>query len=212
MFKFNKEAFRAAWVCRALYDAAEPGGIVLRDFLDVDFRTTLLQEIHRHVQLFRPAQRKYLRAYQEFSYFYIGEADEDHVQGGFKTVFALRDRYADLYRSLQAPANFSVTAPLNSVAVQKYPQGSIGITLHRDESRYVNLISIFVLKGEAPFFVSLDRNPAHAMAMHTAPGDLILLRGPRNQESSAEKRLRPFHAVGRVLQERITLILRARAR
>jgi hypothetical protein len=45
------------------------------------------------------------------------------------------------------------------------------LTLHRDESRYVNLISIFVLKGEAPFLVSLDRDLSRAMATHTLPGD-----------------------------------------
>ena len=208
---FNKEAFGAHLICRELYGAGKPGGMVLRDFLDAHFRKTLLQEIHQNVRLFRPAQRKYLSAYQEFYYFYVGEADEQRVQGDFNAVFALRDRYGDLYQSLQAAANFSATATLNSVAVQKYPQGSIGISLHRDQSRYLNLISIFVLEGQAPFFISLDRNPSHAMAIHTAPGDLILLRAPSSAESLAEKRLRPFHAVGRILQERITLLLRERA-
>ena len=179
--------------------------MVLHDFLDEDFRKALLQEIHHHVKLFRPAQRKYLSACQEFSYFYIGEADDQRVSGDFKGLLALRDQYTHLYRSLQAPANFSVTARLNSVGVQKYPPGSIGITLHRDESRYVNLISIFVLKGKAPFLFSLDRNPSHAIVIQTGPGDLILLRAPRGASSPTEKRLRPFHAVGRVPQERITL-------
>lgn len=207
---FRQEAFNADQVFRELYDPAKPGAMVVRSFLDVDFRKILLQEIYHHGHLFRPAQRKYLNAYQEFSYFYIGEADEEHVQADFKTVFALRDRYADLYRSFQRPTNSSATCTLNSVAVQKYPQGSIGITLHRDASRYVNLISIFVLKGVALFLVSSDREPSHANAVHTAPGDLILLRAPRDRESSAEKRLRPFHAVGGVLEERITLLLRER--
>jgi hypothetical protein len=87
------------------------------------------------------------------------------------------------------------------VAVQKYPQGSIGLTLHRDESRYVNLISIFVLKGEAPFLVSLDRDLSCPIATHTRAGDLVLLRAPRGMENVTEKRLRPFHAVGQVLEE-----------
>ena len=106
---FNQRAFRADGVSRRLYDAQKPGLVILPGFLDEDFREALLQEIYCYAHFFKPAPRKHLNAHQEFSYFYIGEADEvpAPVQSNFKAVLALRDRYSDLYGSMWSLANFS---------------------------------------------------------------------------------------------------------
>lgn len=107
-------------VSRGASTTQKPGLVIVPGFLDEDFREALLQEINFYAHLFKPAPRKHLNAHQEFSYSYIGEADEEPVpvQSNFKAVLALRDRYSDLNGAMWSVANFSTAGRLNSVAVQ----------------------------------------------------------------------------------------------
>jgi len=77
--------------------------------------------------------------------------------------------------------------------------------VHRDYSTDINLISIFVLGGTAPFYVCADKQGRGKVALHSAPGSLILMRAPRNE---LENDYRPYHCVGAVEEERFTLLFR----
>ncbi|MDA2927966.1 hypothetical protein MYX78_12185 [Acidobacteria bacterium AH-259-G07] len=202
---FQTEYFDPSWICQELYHPAKLGGISIQGFLPSEFKEELLCEIKNNSRLFRRAPRKYINAFQEFDYFHLGEADQKRVKGDFKAMYRLREGYADLCSALSKRAQFSTAGHPNSITVQRYWERSLGITPHRDESKYINLISIFILEGEAPFFVCSDRQKSQCTQLPALPEDLILLRTPRNPE---EKRLRPIHCVGRVTQERYSVTFR----
>jgi len=129
----------------------------------------------------------------------IGEFENERRKD-FENVFLLRDSYELLVRE----SGFQ-DIKFNSVSFQKYKEGSIGITPHRDGLKYINLISVFVLGGEAPFYICKDREGTDKTYLGSSPGSLILLRAPRKPE---EKDFRPLHSVGRVGKERYTIGLR----
>jgi hypothetical protein len=198
-------------ICDELYDPAKPGGVLLPNFLQPPVREQLLREIKENAHLFTSAPREYLKAVQEFDYLQLGEADEEKAEGEFRRIFQLRDRYSGFYREIAEKAQFEPAGTLNSIAVQRYPKGSAGITPHRDESQYVNLISIFVLAGEAPFGISFDRQKTSVIEFPASCGDLVLLRAPRDRSDPRERAMRPMHYVGRVAQERYSLTFREKS-
>ena len=73
----------------------------------------------------------------------------------------LRDAFQSwMDERLASLPQYPFASPLrfNSLSLQKYEQGSIGITPHRDGLRYINLICIFVIAGQGRFFVCADRS------------------------------------------------------
>ena len=109
-------------------------------------------------------------------------------------LLALCDAYAALLRAqagaLNAPwlADFTPT----DIYVQRYRQGSRGITPHRDHRRFVKLISIFSLGDPAEFRLCRDREGAALRRYRLASGDLLLLRAPG---FAGRRSARPPHAV-----------------
>ena len=99
---------------------------------------------------------------------------------------------------------FSTPLRFNSLSLQKYEQGSIGITPHRDGLRYINLISIFVIGGKGRFFVCADRSGREAVEIDAAPGNLILIRAP----GFLREDIRPFHFVSEISCRRYSFGLR----
>ena len=205
---FKAHLFNPARICAELYNPTRRGGLSLSGFLQPAAREQLLCEIQKHVRWFRPASRDYLNAVQEFDFFHLGEQDDDRITGNFETILRLRARYARLYKMMAEQARFHSPGALNSITVQRYPQDSLGITSHRDESQSINLISIFVLAGEAPFGISTDRQKSDVVELPASPGDLILLRAPRDRHEPTERKMRPLHYVGRVVRERYSLTFR----
>lgn len=94
----------------------------------------------------------------------------------------------------------------NSMVLQRYESGSIGITPHRDGRRYINLICIFVLAGEGKFYICADRSGRQSREVPAAAGDAILMKAPGFQGMPA--RTRPFHYVTQISTTRYTLGLR----
>jgi hypothetical protein len=92
----------------------------------------------------------------------------------------------------------------NSLSLQKYAQGSIGITPHRDGLRYINLICIFVIAGQGRFFVCADRSGQEAVEIEATPGNVILMRAP----GFLGEDLRPFHFVSEISATRYSFGLR----
>lgn len=78
------------------------------------------------------------------------------------------------------------------VAVQRYQPGSIGITPHRDQSRYAQLVAVITVAGSAPFTLCRNRAGDPIRTWQADPGSLVLLRGP----GLAGEDGRPMHLVG----------------
>lgn len=101
---------------------------------------------------------------------------------------------------LDDPAGFR----LNDLIVQRYRRGSFGITPHRDHVGYRGLVAIVTLRGAARFFVCADRQGNGAREVPAPPGHLLLMRAP----GYLSDRPRPFHFLGEVTKERLSLGLR----
>jgi hypothetical protein len=96
----------------------------------------------------------------------------------------------------------------NSLTLQKYPQGSSGISPHRDRSTYINLICIFNIGGEGRFFISKDRSGQDPIEIDAAPGRVIIMRAPGFYQMQS----RPFHFVKDIVGERYSFALRQQPR
>jgi len=102
---------------------------------------------------------------------------------------------------------FAAKLELSSMVLQKYEQGSLGITAHRDRLSYINLGCIFNIGGKGRFCVCGDRSGSHAKFIDSPPGSVIFLRAPGFMNSSE----RPFHYVTDIQATRYTFGLRQKA-
>lgn len=80
----------------------------------------------------------------------------------------------------------------NEVAVQRYQPGSLGITPHRDQRRYTQLVAVITVTGSAPFTLCHNRAGDPIRTWQADAGSLVLLRGP----GLAGEDGRPMHLVG----------------
>jgi hypothetical protein len=120
---------------------------------------------------------------------------------------ALRDAFQSwMDERLSSLAQYPFASPLrfNALSLQKYAQGSIGITPHRDGLRYTNLICIFVIAGQGRFFICADRSGSGAVEIAATPGNLILMRAPGFLGEVA----RPFHFISEIGGTRYSFGLR----
>lgn len=81
----------------------------------------------------------------------------------------------------------------NEVAVQRYHPGSLGITPHRDQRRYAQLVAVITVAGSAPFTLCRNRDGDPIRTWQADAGSLVLLRGPG---LAGNPDGRPMHLVG----------------
>ncbi len=81
----------------------------------------------------------------------------------------------------------------NEVAIQRYQPGSIGITPHRDQRRYAQLVAVITVTGSAPFTLCHNRDGDPIRTWQADEGSLVLLRGPG---LAGDPDGRPMHVVG----------------
>lgn len=101
---------------------------------------------------------------------------------------------------------FATPFRLDSMILNKYEAGSLGITPHRDLARYINLIGIIVIGGSGRFQVCPDRSGKDATEIRAPPGHAILMRASGFPGAID----RPFHCVSNIGESRYTLVLRQR--
>jgi hypothetical protein len=99
---------------------------------------------------------------------------------------------------------FEPSLNFNSMILLRYPKGSIGISPHQDNPKYINLICIFVIKGKGKFFICKDSKGNEAIEIKSDEGYVIFLRAPGFLKSS----FRPFHFVKDIEEERFSFGLR----
>ncbi|MGH3825416.1 MAG: hypothetical protein ACRDRA_21635 [Pseudonocardiaceae bacterium] len=81
----------------------------------------------------------------------------------------------------------------NEVAVQRYQPGSLGITPHRDQRRYAQLVAVITIAGSAPFTLCRNRDGDPIRTWQADEGSLVALRGPG---LAGHPDGRPMHLVG----------------
>ncbi len=102
------------------------------------------------------------------------------------------------------PNLFSTPLSFNEISAQVYPIHLTGISPHKDESRFKNIIIICVIEGEGEFYVTSNREGDDKNIVTTKPGDILFMRAPGfNHEN-----IRPVHGVQNITEERISLTLR----
>jgi hypothetical protein len=120
----------------------------------------------------------------------------------------LKESFQDLLeqRMMQLEAYPLETAlGFNSMVLQRYEEGSLGITPHRDGLSYVNLVCVFIIGGRGRFYVCSDRSGRDAKEVDASPGNVIFMRAPGLFEAEDN---RPFHYVSQIEETRYTFGLR----
>lgn len=106
------------------------------------------------------------------------------------------------------PYPFGSKLEFDSLVLQRYEPGQLGITPHRDSLGAVNLIAIVNLCGAAEFYRCDDRQGTNAVQLDTTPGNVIFLRAPGFLNAA----VRPFHFVTGICSTRYSLGLRQRVK
>ncbi len=170
-------------------------------FLEENFRLSLLHEAEGYA--YTPEEE------------YVGSGDKlVRQQMATFSDFPPGSLYLELWQAVQTwlaeqlaklpEYPFSTPLHLNSLSLQQYEAGSIGITPHRDGLRYINLICLITVGGRGRFFVCTDRTGRGAVELDAAPGRLILMRAPGFMGQD----IRPFHFVTEVSQRRYSFGMR----
>jgi hypothetical protein len=127
----------------------------------------------------------------------------------------LRDAFQNLLTESLAKLDvypFAFPIDLNTMVVQKYEPGSIGITPHKDGKRYKNLVCIFVLTGKGKFYVCSDRAGNHPIEIDASGGNVLFMRAPGfygvENRLAALDEIRPFHLITDIQSQRYTFALR----
>jgi len=100
---------------------------------------------------------------------------------------------------------FETALDFNSMVLQRYEEGSIGITPHRDGLSFINLVCVFAIGGKGSFYVCSDRSGKDSIEIDASPGNVIFMRAPGLLGSEDE---RPFHYVAGIRETRYTFGLR----
>ncbi len=191
----------SAFDMHAVIGALERQGAASVHVLTEPFRRTLAEEAQRAP--YRKAREvvgsgdRLVR--QELEY-----CDDFPPHSAFHT---LRQGFRRLLeRSLAANGLEAVAGPLkfDSMMLQRYAPGALGITPHRDGRRYVKLVCNFTLAGQGRFCVCADRSGRRPRELDASPGTVILLRAPGFLGTDE----RPFHFVDNIREERYSFGLR----
>src|SRR5215207_3923727 len=93
----------------------------------------------------------------------------------------LKDSFQDLLEQRMAQLEaypLETSLGFNSMVLQRYEEGSLGITPHRDGLSYVNLVCVFIIGGRGRFYVCSDRSGRDAKEIDASPGNVIFMRAP----------------------------------
>lgn len=186
---FDDSAFK---VERIITELSSVGGIVVKDFLKLDFASVLLEEIK--IADYQPQPNYVEKVTQELDLCVLDEADRnkpDH--NGYANTFMLRDTFLKFMKTRGQNTEISEFFPklnFDSVYLQRYQRNSRGVSAHKDHKRYINLICIFSLGADSRFL--LYNSNGSAKGMDASHGSLIMLRAPGFPFSGAS---RPLHSL-----------------
>jgi hypothetical protein len=148
---------------------------------------------------FTPTPRVWGKAKQEFDVLHL---TKKHQQGlaSLQTLHAIYE-----YIDARVKGNKRMHNTIIEPWAQRYWQGSVGITAHKDESSKKNYLAIFVIEGSAAFGHAATREDPHPQIYEAKPGSLLLLRAPQPYD---KKDHRPFHFVNPCSDRRHSVVYR----
>jgi hypothetical protein len=186
---------------RVLEELSSVGAISV-GLLDEDFRVALLKEAvgydyEPEDEVVGSGDRVVRQQVSSFDYF---PQDSGYVllKNAFQRL--LEQRLAGL-----GTYPFETVLGFDSMVLQRYEEGSLGITPHKDGLGYMNLVCVFVIGGRGRFYVCSDRSGRDAKELDASPGNVVLMRAPGlfGVEDN-----RPFHYVAGIEERRYTFGLR----
>ncbi len=203
----NSQDINIKEIVRNLYDFSQSGVISIQNVLTPRALKDLQKAAHLNTHLFREVLYNEGTAEQQMSTLYFDKVPQEAIAlESLPILSQLRLEYHPIYQSLAKEAQFKED-DFNKMGFHRYQAGSLGITTHQDYERHINLISIFNIAGNTPFYYCKDEHAIHACEIDSSPGSLILLRAARDE---SEQRYRPFHSVGKVNAMRLSLNIRTR--
>src|SRR5947209_6724587 len=136
-----------------LEELSSVGATSLR-ILKEDFRITLLKEAEGYEykpkdEVVGSGDRVVRQQLSSFNDFLTGSR-----------YLLLRDSFQELIEQCLAGLQefpFQTALDFDSMMLQKYEEGSLGITPHKDGLSFINLVCVFVIGGRGRFYVCSDR-------------------------------------------------------
>jgi len=177
-------------------------GATSTKILDEDFRVALLREAQAYN--YEP-EDEIVGSGDRVVRQQVSSFEDFHEDSGY---ILLKNSFQDLLEQRLAQLGtypFEMALSFNSMVLQRYEEGAIGITPHKDGLSYINLVCVFVIGGQGSFYVCSDRSGNDSIEIDASPGNVILMRAPGFLGSED---LRPFHYVTDVRESRYTFGLR----
>jgi hypothetical protein len=180
-------------------EIARFGGCTVPNFLEEETRLMLLNELESYKFVPQPERYGDFNVEQHFDAIRVFKPGSLFVRLQKELDLCFNRQFGELDSPvLSQPVNF------NDLVVQRYSRHELGISAHRDNKNYINLIALIVLEGGGRFCFCKDRSGLDAVSMRNRPGDLLLMRGPGFMGED----IRPFHFVDRITERRTTFALR----
>jgi hypothetical protein len=170
--------------------------------LEEDFRVALLKEAEGYV--YQP-EDEIVGSGDRVVRQQVSSFDGFPEHGGY---VLLRESFQSLIEQRLAELEaypFDTVLAFNSMVLQRYEEGSLGITPHKDGLSYINLVCVFIIGGRGRFYVCSDRSGRDANEVDASPGNVILMRAPGLFGAGDN---RPFHYVTEIEETRYTFGLR----
>lgn len=135
---------------------------------------------------------------QHFSYSY------DYKEDGL--VHKLQNELEDFLSTItiQNTSIFETPLSFNEIATQEYEPSLIGITTHKDESIFKNIIVVCNITGSATFYTTTSRDNGKETSYLVEPGDVIFMKAPGFLGGNS----RPLHGVREILSRRTSITFR----
>ncbi|MEK6920886.1 MAG: hypothetical protein AABX82_03305 [Nanoarchaeota archaeon] len=192
-----------------VFNFSRLGGVSISNVLTLGAREELLAAMRESQNLFKDVERETKSGViQEMKTLYLeGVVEEELPATLTQCLRTLTAEYNEVYQRIAEAAHFTVRT-FNSVGMHWYPVGFAGITPHQDYAADSNLITSFVIAGNAPFFICRDRQKTDAIQLDAEPGAIIFMRATRYHH---EQPYRPFHyLLGPMEVERYSILVRNR--
>ena len=177
-------------------------GATSTKILDEDFRVALLREAQAYN--YEP-EDEIVGSGDRVVRQQVSSFEDFHEDSGY---ILLKNSFQELLEQRLVQLGiypFEMALSFNTMVLQRYEEGSIGITPHKDGLSYINLVCVFVIGGQGSFYVCSDRSGNDSIEIDASPGNIILMRAPGFLGSEDG---RPFHYVTDIRESRYTFGLR----
>ena len=185
----------------SIYDRDHSGVKVITDFLPADLRIELLDYFNSLPRSGPDPQIGFHRIPLKYN-----EVEQDMLMCRHHSGLPMEKLIKQYLELRNGPELSEYIPPVDLdklyVVTNLYLAGSKGITPHRDLKTCENLVAVYVLYGDAPFYT---KHGAHEIAYPAPSNSLILMRAARCPE---EQNMRPVHLIKPMTSERCVVVFR----